>query len=75
MPGETDHPSVREAGRRVVDACAKAGKSCMNQVADVTEHAVEDAFGQGFTSIVMGSDLFILWKWAETMRGIMEKQR
>ena len=75
VPGETDHPSVREAGRRVVDACAKAGKSCMTQVADVTEHAVEDAFGQGFTSIVMGSDLFILWKWAESMRGIMEKQR
>lgn len=75
VPGETDHPKVREAGRRVVDACEKAGVSCMTQVADVTADAVEDAFDQGYTSVVMGSDLFILWKWAEAMRGIMEKHR
>ena len=75
VPGDTNHPKVREAGRRVVDACAKAGVSCMTQVADVTADAVDDAFGQGFTSVVMGSDLFILWKWAESMRGIMDKHR
>jgi len=75
VPGETDHPKVREAGRRVIDACERAGISCMTQVADVTADAVEDAFDQGYTSVVMGSDLFILWKWAEAMRDIMEKHR
>jgi len=75
VPGETDHPKVREAGRQVIDACERAGISCMTQVADVTADAVEDAFGQGYTSVVMGSDLFILWKWAESMRNIMEKHR
>ena len=75
VPGDTNHPKVREAGRRVVDACSKAGVSCMTQVADVTADSVEDAFDQGFTSVVLGSDLFILWKWAETMRGIMDKHR
>jgi 2-dehydro-3-deoxyglucarate aldolase len=59
----------------VVDACANAGVSCMTQVADVTADAVEDAFDQGFTSIVLGSDLFILWKWAEAMKSIMDRLR
>lgn len=75
VPGETNHPRVREAGRKVVDACEKAGISCMTQVADVTPDAVQDAFDQGYTSVVMGSDLFILWKWAEAMRSIMENHR
>ena len=75
VPGDTNHPKVREAGRKVVDACAKAGVSCMTQVADVTADAVEDAFDQGFTSIVLGSDLFILWKWAEAMKTIMDRLR
>ena len=75
VPGDTNHPKVREAGRKVVDACANAGVSCMTQVADVTADAVEDAFDQGFTSIVLGSDLFILWKWAEAMNSIMDRLR
>ena len=40
VPGDTNHPKVREAGRKVVDACANAGVSCMTQVADVTADAV-----------------------------------
>jgi hypothetical protein len=44
-------------------------------VADVTGDAVEDAFDQGFTSIVLGSDLFILWKWAEAMKTIIDRLR
>ena len=75
VPGDTNHLKVKEAGRKVVDACAKAGVSCMTQVADVTGDAVEDAFDQGFTSIVLGSDLFVLWKWAEAMKKIMNRLR
>ena len=75
VPGQIDHPKVRDASRQVVDACEKAGMSCMTQLSNVTDYAVEDAFSQGFTSIVMGSDLFILSKWAEDMHGIMEKNR
>jgi hypothetical protein len=32
---------------------------------------VRDAFDQGFTFVILGSDLFILWKWAEDMRAVM----
>lgn len=75
VPGQTNHPKVREAGKRVVDACEKAGVSCMTQVADVSASAVQDAIDQGFTSIVLGSDLFVLWKWAEQMRTLMDRYR
>ena len=75
VPGETNHPKVREAARHVVEACASAGISCMTQIADVNKAALEDAFDQGYNAIVMGSDLFILWKWAADMRSLMNEMR
>ena len=66
---------MREAARHVVEACAKAGISCMTQIADVNKAALEDAFDQGYTAIVMGSDLFILWKWAADMKALMREMR
>ena len=75
VPGETNHPRVREAARHVVEACADAGISCMTQIADVNKAALEDAFNQGYTAIVMGSDLFVLWKWAADMRKLMHEMR
>ena len=47
----------------------------MTQIADVNKAALEDAFDQGYTAIVMGSDLFILWKWAADMRALMHEMR
>ena len=75
VPGETNHPKVREAAKHVVDVCAKAGISCMTQIADVNKDAVDDAFAQGYTSVILGSDLFILWKWAADMKSLMAEWR
>ena len=75
LPGQTDHPKVREASRHVVEVCAKAGLSCMTQISDVTESAIEDAFSQGYTAIVLGSDLFVLWKWAADMKSLISSMR
>lgn len=75
VPGQTNHPKVREAGKRVVEAAARAGKSCCTQIADVTPERVRDAFEQGFTFTILGSDLFVLWKWAEDMRTVMKELR
>lgn len=75
VPGETNHPKVREAAKYVVDVCAKAGVSCMTQIADVQKDVVEDAFLQGYTAVILGSDLFILWKWADQMKILMTELR
>ena len=71
VPGQTNHPKVREAGRTIIEAAARVGKSCCTQIADVSPERVRDAFDQGFTFVILGSDLFVLWKWAENMRAVM----
>ena len=75
LPGETNHPKVREACQRVVEACARNGVSCMTQISDVNTEAVNDAFAQGYTAIVLGSDLFVLWKWAADMKSLISSMR
>lgn len=75
VPGQTSHPLVIEASRKVVTACERRGKSCGTQVADVSEKSVQALFDIGHTYAVLGSDLFVLWKWAEQMQGLMKSLR
>jgi 2-keto-3-deoxy-L-rhamnonate aldolase RhmA len=75
VPGQTTHPLVIEASRKVIDACARFGKSCGTQVADATPQAVQALFDLGHTYAILGSDLFVLWKWAEQMQGLMKSMR
>ena len=65
----------KRAAKHVVEVCAGAGISCMTQIADVQKNAVEDAFDQGYTAVVLGSDLFILWKWAADVKLLMDELR
>jgi 2-dehydro-3-deoxyglucarate aldolase len=71
IPGQISDPRVTEACARVVAACRRHGKACGTQIVDVTEQAVADAFKSGFTFVVLSSDIFILWKWAERVRAIV----
>ena len=75
VPGQTTHPKVLQATKRVVEACKRAGKSCGTQLADVTPSAVDGLFAQGYTFAFLGSDLFVLWKWAEHMQRIIAAHR
>ena len=75
VPGDTDHPKVREATQSIIKVCANFGISCMTQIADVKKETIEDAFNQGYTSVILGSDLFILWKWAAEMRTLIGELR
>lgn len=71
VPGQTTHPLVIEASRKVIKACEKWGKSCGTQLADVSAEKVNDLFDLGYTYLVLGSDLFVIWKWAEGMQSLM----
>lgn len=75
VPGQTSHPLVIEASRKVIDACERFGKSCGTQIADATQASVQALFDLGYTYAILGSDLFVLWKWAEQMRRLMEENR
>lgn len=71
VPGEVNHPKVRQAAEKVVEACQRHNKSCCTQVAEATMASVTDIFDQGYTFAILGSDLFVLWKWAEQMKQLM----
>lgn len=75
IPGELDHPKVRRACERVVEACQKHGKSCGTQIVEPTEENVKTAFQNGFTFAVLASDIFLMWKWSEKMRGLIRRVR
>jgi 2-keto-3-deoxy-L-rhamnonate aldolase RhmA len=75
VPGQTSHPLVLEASRTVIDACERFGKSCGTQVSEGSEASVQALFDLGYTYAILGSDLFVLWKWAEQMQGLMRTFR
>ena len=75
VPGKTSHPKVIDASRTVIETCKRLKKSCGTQVADATSESVQSLYDLGYTYVILGSDLFILWKWAEQMRGLMQTFR
>ena len=72
VPGQTSHPLVVEASKKIIDACERFGKSCGTQVADASEANVKALFDLGYTYAILSSDLFVLWKWAEKMQKLMK---
>jgi 2-keto-3-deoxy-L-rhamnonate aldolase RhmA len=75
VPGQTSHPLVIEASRTVIAACEQYGKSCGTQVADANPASVKALFDLGYNYAILGSDLFVLSKWALQMQGIMNSMR
>ncbi len=75
IPGKLDHPKVREATKRVIDACRNAGKACGTQLIEPDAKTIKLALSQGFTFIVLSSDVFLLWKWAHKMGGFISQNR
>jgi len=75
IPGKLDHPKVREAAKRVIDACRKIGKACGTQLVEPDVAQIKKALDQGYTFIVLSSDVFLLWKWADRMQGFIHKNR
>lgn len=75
VPGQTNHPLVIDASKKVITACERFGKSCGTQVADVNVNSVQALFDLGYNFAILGSDLFVLWKWAEQMGIMMDHMR
>lgn len=75
VPGQIDHPLVQEAGKHVIKSCKKFGKPCGTQDIDPTEESVRQALENGYTFVVLASDIFILWKWGERMQKLVCRYR
>tara|TARA_B100000315_G_scaffold157193_1_gene145780 strand:+ start:980 stop:1759 length:780 start_codon:yes stop_codon:yes gene_type:complete len=75
VPGEVDHEEVRKASKHVVEACKKFKKACGPHLVDPTKETINKAIELGYTFIVLGSDVFILWKWGERMKKLIQESR
>ena len=75
IPGQIDHVKVRDAGRRVVEACKKVGKACGTQDINPTSESIQAKIQEGYTFVVLASDVFILWEWGERMHKIVKENR
>ena len=65
IPGRLEDPAVIEAGNTVIAACRRYRKSCGTHMVEPSIDSIEQAFDQGYTFVVLASDLFVLWKWCE----------
>jgi 2-dehydro-3-deoxyglucarate aldolase len=75
VPGQTSHPLVLDDSRTVIAAGARLGISGGTQVADASTESVAALFNMGYTYAILGSDLFVLWKWSEQMRDLIQSMK
>ncbi len=71
LPGQIDNPIVQKAADKVISACKEFNVSCGTQISEPDLESVEDAFKKGYTFVILGSDLFVLWKWSEKMKSLI----
>lgn len=60
IPGKTNDVIVQAGCKKVLEACAKAGKSAGLHVVIPTKENIEKALGDGFTFIAVGADIVFL---------------
>ena len=59
----------------MINQCKIQGISCGTQLADVSEVGVKKLMNLGYTYLILGSDLFVLWQWASQMKIMMSALR
>ena len=75
IPGQLTAPSLRQACARVIAACKRAGKACGCHLVEPDGAGLREALDSGYTFVVLASDVFVLWKWAERMRLLVATAR
>ncbi len=75
VPGGLDDPRVVEACEHVIAACRRRGKASGTQLIDPTPDEIGATLAAGYTFIVLASDVFVLWKWSQRMRQVIDQMR
>ncbi len=75
IPGRIDDPAVTEASARVAAACETSGKSCGTHLVVADEAGIAGALEAGFTLLLLASDVFVMWKWAEATSRLVSDAR
>jgi 2-dehydro-3-deoxyglucarate aldolase len=75
LPGQLTHARVVDACAAVGEACRRAGKAFGTQLVEPTADEIARTLSDGYTFVVLASDLFVLWKWSERMRTALAEVR
>jgi len=75
IPGQLDHPAVTKASKKVIKACGLAGKVCGTQIVAPNRDRIEQALSEGFSFIVLASDIFVLWHWTQGIKDLLKDYR
>ncbi len=75
IPGQLEHPDVIEASRKVIKACVRAEKACGTQIIEPDQNRINKALEEGFSFVVLASDIFVLWKWSASMQDLLKEYR
>ena len=75
VPGQITHDLVNDAIAHVIETCKRYGKSCGVHEVDPTLEGVQASFNAGSTFVVLSSDVFLLWKWGERMKKLINDIR
>ena len=73
LPGQLDHPDVRSAQQRLLDACARHNVPAGIHVVPVDRAQVEERVRQGFRFMALGIDTQFLMHGCRTMLGTAQK--
>lgn len=70
IPGKIEHLKVKQAAKKVIQACKKYKKGCGTQDIDPDKVSLKRKFAEGYSFVVLASDIFLLWKWTDSMKKI-----
>ncbi len=72
IPGKLDHPLVKEATSKVIESCRKFGIACGTHFVNPELDTLGDTLAQGYSFVLLSSDVFLLWRWAEQTRKVVK---
>ena len=75
IPGQINHRHVLNAINKVYEACNEFGKSCGPHEVDPNFESINKIFINGCTFTVLSSDVFVLWKWCQSMKSLINDFR
>ncbi|MCK5579871.1 MAG: 4-hydroxy-2-oxovalerate aldolase [Candidatus Omnitrophica bacterium] len=75
IPGQIHHKKVKDLCQHVIASCKKHKKACGTQNIEPDLNSLKKNFKAGFTFVILASDIFVLWKWAEKMKVCVAKLR
>jgi len=73
--GQIEHEWIMQAEEKINFFAHKHQKGCGTQIINITPEEVMKKREKGYSFTVLSSDIFILWKWGEKVRSLVQEMR